>query len=361
MQIDFHLGVTYVVARLAGLTHEQAGIVATCAQYVDDATNGGLIKFQNRAMYYRFQSAHKMLDYKNFDELANHQVWAPFHFLPGNEGLPLGQGNELDFTRKVICRPNSYIAQDMVKDCIARRDNPCAWHRLGIAMHVYADTWAHQGFSGIQHEVNKVQDLRDEHDQPNISMRERIQAFFGNVIGRVVGDLLPLGHGAALSLPDKPFLKWTYTNGLGEKVVRNNPKDFLEAADHMCQAMQRFIVADPDAAVAGLPSTDKQKIDELLRTVTADSGDERLKIWLSEIKKGTFSFGKADLQYIPKGEGSWKHQALGTTKEIDDANDLFTYDHAFLSSNWKRFHDALQMHRLFVINDLLPRYGICTA
>lgn len=361
MQIDFHLGVTYVVARLAGVDHEKASIVATCAQYVDDATNDGLIKFQNRAMYHRIQSAHKMLDYKNFDELANHQVWAPFHFLPGNEGLPIEQGNTLDFTRKIICRPNSYVAQDMVKECIIRRNDACAWHRLGIAMHVYADTWAHQGFSGIQHEVNKVQDLRDAEDQPFTSMRDRIRIFFSNALGRVISDLLPLGHGAALSLPDKPFLKWSYTNGIGEKIVRNNPRDFLEAADNLCKAMQRFIAGNPAATVAGLAEADKQKIDTLLRTTTADEGDARYQIWLSEIRKGTFSFGKADLHYIPKGAGSWKHQAIGTTKEIDDKDEQFPYSHAFLNSDWKKFHDALQIHRLFVINDLLPRYGICTA
>jgi len=33
MQIDFHHGVTYVVARLAGFEHKAASIIAYCAQY----------------------------------------------------------------------------------------------------------------------------------------------------------------------------------------------------------------------------------------------------------------------------------------------------------------------------------------
>jgi nucleoside 2-deoxyribosyltransferase len=71
MQIDFHHAVTYVVARLAGFGHREAEVVAYCAQYVDDATNTGEIIFENGAMYSRICSAHKMLDYRNFDELAS--------------------------------------------------------------------------------------------------------------------------------------------------------------------------------------------------------------------------------------------------------------------------------------------------
>ena len=85
MQIDFHHGVTYVIARYAGFSHAKATTVAHAAQYVDDATNEGVLKFDNKAMYKRIASAHKMLDYRNSEALANHQAWIPFHFLPGNE------------------------------------------------------------------------------------------------------------------------------------------------------------------------------------------------------------------------------------------------------------------------------------
>lgn len=73
MQIDFHHGVTYVTARLAGFDDREAEIVAYAAQYVDDATNSGLIGFTNGAMYKRISSAHRTLDYRNFKELANRE------------------------------------------------------------------------------------------------------------------------------------------------------------------------------------------------------------------------------------------------------------------------------------------------
>ena len=101
MQIDFHHTATYVIARFAGFENEEAKIIAHSAQYVDDATNDGTINFDNGAMYKRISSAHKMLDYRNFADLANHQVWIPFHFLPGNGGKPAGMNPAGSFIEKI--------------------------------------------------------------------------------------------------------------------------------------------------------------------------------------------------------------------------------------------------------------------
>jgi hypothetical protein len=36
----------------------------------------------------------------------------------------------------------------------------------------------------------------------------------------------------------------------------------------------------------------------------------------------------------------------------------FPYDHAFVNSNWKRFHDALKGHQREVLNAILPRCAL---
>ncbi len=354
MQIDFHHGVTYVAARLAGFEHEAASLIAYCAQYVDDATNAGLIRFDNGALFSRISSAHKMLDYRNFQELAIHRVWIPFHFLPGNGGLPVGEDPQGKFIDKLICRPNSDVAQQMVRECIERRDAPYGLYRLGITMHVYVDTWAHQGFAGVNHRVNEAKNLVDAHGQPDRKLTDRLTGYF-------VSEALPLGHGAVLSHPDKPFLRWGYTNGRGEKIARNNPKDFLEAADSMCKAMQRYLKGDPDAIVPGLPEPDKSLIALMLEGITDDSGSVRHQKWLDAIAWGKFSFGKANVTYIPKGKDSWKFLALGTEDSVERGNEVFPYHASFLASGWKLFHDALQAHHFYIIHDLLPKYGICAA
>ncbi len=377
MQIDFHHGVTYAVARLAGFDDPDAQIIAYSAQYVDDATNAGIIQFNNGTEFNHISSAHKFLDYRNFRELAHHQVWMPFHFLPGNGGLPNDQSPVGSYIEKLICRPNSYVAQDMVATCINSKyvnntavnsrltgqRSPHSLYRLGITMHVFADTWAHQGFAGINHQVNEAKILVDAQGKVDQKSMERIKRYFNkNFVNRLahlfISEVFPLGHGAVLSNPDRPYLKWGYTNGLNQHVMRDNPNDFLEAADQMCRWMQRYRIGDPEAHCPGLPQPDKQRIATLLQTITDRSSKARHKIWLQAIADGHFSFGQAQVTYQAKGKNSWKYQAIGTEATIDTGDEIFPFHKAFLDSHWKRFHTALREHRTYIVHQLLPKYGI---
>ena len=364
MQKDFHHATTYVLARLAGFDHPEADVIAYASQYVDDATNTGVIHFTDGSMYEHISSAHKTFDYKNFDELANHQAWLPFHFLPGNNEANAGQ-NPLDtFMDKIVCKPDSPIARDMVAACIHSKNSPHALQRLGITLHVYSDTWSHQGFAGVNHKNNDISKLNDE-DNPGNYLAARLKDFFGDafddVASKLVGDTLPLGHGAALSYPDRPYLKWSYKDHHKNKVVRDNAAIFLQAAEKMVIAMQRFRLGDANADVPGLQATDKARIEALFRNIKHEEENARHQAWLDRIATGYFNFPPVNLTYVAKGPGSWKHKALGTIRVADDKSEKFELKPDFLTSHWKLFHDALQVHRFYVIHELLPRYGICAA
>ncbi|WP_013324316.1 DUF6765 family protein [Gloeothece verrucosa] len=364
MQIDFHHGVTYTVARLAGFNHQQADIIAYCAQYVDDATNSGVIRFNNGALFRRRSSAHKRLDYRNFRQLASHHVWIPFHFLPGNGGLPRDENPPGKFINKLICYPNSHVAQDMLKECIEQRHLPHGLHRLGIAMHVYADTWAHQGFAGVNHKVNEAKLILDDQGNPDLAKTEKIKKYFRkNIYERManafMSEAFPIGHGAVLGNPDKPFLKWGYINGLNEIIDRDNSKDFLEAAQQMYQWMQRYRLGNSAAEVAAMSVSDQKLIAQKLQNITELSGKKRHKYWLKSLENGEFSFGNSEVNYIAKGKGSWKYEALKNEQEKDSGDEIYIYETNFLNSNWKLFHDALEAHYFYIIHVLLPQYGIC--
>jgi hypothetical protein len=357
MQIDGHHTMTYIAARLAGFSKAKASIIAYSAQYVDDATNSGVIKFDNEAMYRRISSAHKMLDYRNSDELANHEVWIPFHFLPGNGGKPAGQNPGNRFIRKLVCFPDSYVARDMLRVCVADAGKPYGLHRLGITMHVYADTWAHQGFAGLNHKINEVSNIVSNNKSLDKSFLNKIASYF-------LSESFPLGHGAALSHPDRPSLIWEYKNGLGEKVKRDNQQIFMDAVDKMCRAMQCFNQRDLKMdleSMPGLPAADAKKILSLIKNIKGDSGEVRHQKWLEEINKGSFSFGPEKVTYVRKGKGSWKHKSIGQLAAADTGRETFTFKDSFMKSDWKHFHDALQAHRLDILHDVLPRYGICAA
>lgn len=360
MQKDGHHGMTYVIARFAGFDHGQAQTLAHASQYIDDATNGGAITFDNGAMYNRIATAHRMLDYRNSEELANHHAWVPFHFLPGNDGLPAGQEPpkaQDHFVYKLVCRPDSPIARDMLRAAMRDKGKPYGFHRFGLTMHVYADTFAHQGFAGINHKINEVELQHTEgYDHVFGQFKDKIANYF-------ISQAFPLGHGAALTLPDQPYLTWTYKNGLGEEVPRNNLDIFTEAADKMCRAMQCFLADDPSMDLEsqqGLPQQARQAIRDFLKSNDDEDGEKRNGKWLQAIAAGHFSFGKETVSYIPKGKGSWKHEALDTVAEDGD-EDPFPYKPAFLSSHWKMFHDGALAHRFDVLHDILPRYGICDA
>lgn len=354
MQIDFHHAVTYVAARLAGIGRGEAATVAHAAQYVDDATNGGFIRFRNGAMYDHIATAHRMLDYRNGEELQDAKVWSAFHFLPGNDGLPADAANPHTHDMRMVCRPNSFVARDMVRECIRRRDDANALHRLGITMHVYADTWAHQNFSGLLNDMNRVTALEAGPKSFGADIGEYLKSMF-------IGENAPVGHGPALAFPDMPYLKWGYIAGDGQPVYRDNTEIFVEAADHLCRAMRAWRAGDENLDQPGLPDADKARIRELFLAQADEDGDVRHGHWLRAIDRGAFSFGRESIAYVAKGPGSWKYKALGTLAAEDSFEDRFDYTPAFLTSDWKRFHDAAQQHRLYVLTELLPRYGMTAA
>ena len=248
-----------------------------------------------------------------------------------------------------------YVAREMLKACMADKHKPYGLHRLGIAMHVYADTWAHQGFAGINHKINKASNIRSQDHKDDARLLKKLANYF-------LSRAFPLGHGAVLTYPDRPYIDWRYKNGMGQAVARNNTEDFVEAADNMCLAMQRWLRDDPDAPAEGLPPADKLKLGRLFKNVKNEDGEKRHAVWLKKIAAGYFSFGSGRLSYVPKGRYSWKHKALGKMEWVDDPHgEPFVYKESFLTSDWKMFHDALQAHRFDVIHDILPKFGICVG
>ncbi|MBT7618101.1 MAG: hypothetical protein HN590_12535 [Calditrichaeota bacterium] len=373
MQIDFHYAVTYVAARFAGFSPKDAKIICYSSQYVDAAINSGVVHFRNKAMYSRISSAHTMLDYRNFQELANHQVWIPFHFLPGNGGSKPGTDPSRKFIDKLVCKPDSYVAKDMVESCIASCDRPYGLHRLGITMHVLADTFAHQGFAGINHEINDVANSEDLDKKPT-DLRGKLVRYFGslysNAANKVISNALPLGHGPALTFPDMPFLKWSYEDGAGKMIPRDNTKIFMDAVVCIHEAMVRYQKQDPNYTLSAgdsIPMDELKKIKKNFLAFKDDDGDNRNDKWLSYINRGKFTFTEPSEpkvkveKFIAKGPGSWKHKALDTTKEWEAGHERFQFTPEFLVSDWKLFHDALQIHRIDVIRNILPKYGICAA
>ena len=241
----------------------------------------------------------------------------------------------------------------MVRQAIIEKDKPYGLHRLGIAMHVYADTWAHQKFAGVLHDINEVEDAVEVSDTG--IFKDGLGAWWRDFLDDAIP---PLGHGRANVFPDMPFLTWKYKNYTGDTITRKNTEDFCEAADHMCMAMKRYRLGNPDDTdVSGIKKSDMKKIRFLFKEIKEKDGEKRHEEWLKKINEDYFSFGPEEISYSGKGKNSWKKEAIGTN--FDES--VCQYSESFLTSNWKLFHDAAHAHRFHVLHELLPNYGICAA
>jgi hypothetical protein len=144
-----------------------------------------------------------------------------------------------------------------------------------------------------------------------------------------------------------------------------NPAEFLDAIIHLHAMFQRYRKY-PDYAngaltepVEPLPVKITEGLKQTIGLIRDEDADARHQTWTELIADDTFGI-KDSITYVAKGLGSWKFEALGTEKEVGE-EDSYTASPTFLNSNWKMFHDALQAHRLYVLNELLPRFGLVSA
>jgi len=374
MQKDFHYDVIYVLANWAGFDSDEAKTIAYASQYVDDANNSGRIQFDTGATYTRTSSAHDTLDvYHNSDDVENHNVWLPFHFLPGNSGYIRGEAEDKPLIERLVCTYDSFVARDMVKEAIRHGNKPYGLHRFGIAMHTYADTWAHRGFAGIVNEINKVKSivwLNDAGELVPVDLAQQVK-------NRFVDAILPVGHGPAICNPDLPFLKeWQFS--FIEDLQRGtqtytNTQYFLLAAENIIKAMRLFrdfqkssvpLVEDLSAiydGYLGMTTEQRDTLERIFVSIQNEDGDKRHEEWMKKATTGEIPGVSSIPEYKAKGEGSWKCEALGTTLEFDLPEEHFIYTPEFINSNWKKFHDGLQVQRQYILLELLPSYGICVS
>lgn len=364
MNIDFHYGVIYVVARWAGMERSAAETVAHACQYIDDSTVSGVLEFEDGQTYERFAAAHDMIDYRNFLQIRDKLVWATFHFLPGGEGHT--------FEEKCVCKPNSAPAKEMVRRGLQCTDAENALHRLGVTLHVYVDTWAHQNFSGIKSHRNVIHELTSQHHHREMwiqTLVATIRKHYDVAESEAIGFISKVGHGAALHFPDMPWAVWSYENALGEHIERNNLPDFMDAADNALRVIRAFRNrTDEFESQPGLSAEQKNTLQTFLEGNNSEDPDERLKKLAEALSQGSFAgLNEALPGYAGKGKRSWKESAVGITangQEAEIAEEAVKkpkWGKAFEDSDYRKYHDAVKQHRLVVTHDVLPIYGIRLA
>jgi hypothetical protein len=357
MNIDMHYYGTFALARAAGLNALAAEAIAAASAYTDDAA-AGMLAFADGAGFKYRATAHHCASIRNIDRDDQRNVWVPFHFLPGNQGAT--------FEERLVCRKDSELARAMVRHHAALTDRPYFLELLGIAVHVYADTFAHYGFSGISSALNRVdtgsfrfEDLDETLETHIRDDARRYAAAHAYEDGRLIHFVAAfaeaasgaLGHAAAAHYPDRPYLVWhlTFEYPAARPERRDNPLTFGQAAAALFTLFRD--VADRVPELADGQRRAYPDIAEVIREVLAVQGlqEERVAAWQSAI--GDLC-GSSDP--IPGYRPAIWQLELAEAEGAPSAG-------AFHDRPVCRFHRAAALHRAYVLDDLLPSVGLLVA
>ena len=249
----------------------------------------------------------------------------------------------------------------MMEECILGKNDYNGLHRLGLSLHVYADTWAHQNFAGIVDKINRTKDIHIMNKETGIfeEISIGIESKIADVESVLTDKVLPLGHGTVKEYPDLPYLIWSYTDYSGNKSGPiDNSDRFIKAAKEIYKYLKCYQISDPKATIDEQLS---QEAEEKIRTLFQDIQgykQNRHEEWQNRLEEDYFGFHDEAYPYIPYGSNSWKSIALNKVVRKNDKHDIYEINESFFNSDWKKFHDAVNEHWDFVMNNLLPNHEV---
>ncbi|MBQ3330685.1 MAG: hypothetical protein IJG87_05855 [Ruminococcus sp.] len=295
MNSDFHYYATYCAAILAGYSHEEAQDIAYSDQLVDFCTRTLLIKLKGPASAATTQLQLELMDARTgrigLQDIT--RIWSSFHFLPYDLQA---QPPKRCFRRykqkyRLICKPNGELLVPTVD--LAKNKSLQA---VGLAMHVLADTWAHQNFAGtpslvINNTNRYFYELFEEGDgyrEKKISFRHSVSApddlsnsvYTSSLYSNSENSIMNLGHGRAGHLPDYSFIRYKYLPAWGdyEEIVKDNPSDYWHAFIQMIYAMKylrgEYESFEPHRYDAQAAEPYRDEIERIIRTRQTDASED---------------------------------------------------------------------------------------
>ena len=295
MNSDFHYYATYCAAQLAGYTHEESLDIAYSDRFVDLCSKTMLSKLKAPAAAATTQLPIEMMDIRT-DVIGLQvitRIWSSFHFLPGNlyAEPPKRCSKRYKNKYRLICKPNGELLKETVK--LAKGKSMQA---VGLAMHVLADTWAHQNFAGtpslVINSTNRyfyeLFPSENGYTEKKITFRHSATSpddldnsiYTSSLFSNSENSIMNLGHGRAGHLPDYSFIRYKYLPAWGnyEEIIKDNPSDYTHAFYQMVYAMkflrgvyESFETETYDAEV---DENVKEEVKRIINTRQLNSSDD---------------------------------------------------------------------------------------
>jgi hypothetical protein len=244
MQKDFHYYVIYALAKEGGYDDNDAHVMAYVSQYVDDNTDREYSAFDSHGEFYvgfpdkvgesgdfYFPKITQAVDITSFKLSVQRYVFAPFHFIPGDDNVEInGKKNPLCTTRGCV------HAVNLVQDAIRNGD----LYRIGVALHTYADTWSHERFSAFHEDWNKVS-----------------KSIFGSLPPNI-------GHAEVFHKPDEISLVWEDERFEG---TIDNKERALRAAEEIFGFIKKGTMQWDDVKSTFETIMNAQNFDERIKSI----------------------------------------------------------------------------------------------
>ena len=244
MNKDFHLYATFLAAKLAGYSTIHAKEIAFAAQMVDDFD-----ETHSKTCHTVTGMAGKMLEAwkdtyfsgNNSSALDISDTWMPFHFIPMRP-IPVNMAGNTSEAFACGCgNPMAEVCEFMIPKN-SEEQAALSLTRIGITMHVLADSFAHSGFAGITCYNPRI---AEQISVEILDCREGLSASDHAPVA--MSSLLQgtsyYGHGSAGHIPDLSWAKYYYGwkgGNQGSTFTRNNPNDFASAFEKMVHYLVRY-------------------------------------------------------------------------------------------------------------------------
>jgi len=340
MQKDFHYYCIAVLANAAGFNTSDALAIAYASQYVDDASISEPIPIESEQLKFDpvLTSYEKLKPIRSINWGGQKRVWVPFHFLPGEPFKPeSGRG----FSFETV--PGSKFGQLLLEqaDAESLRNKRRRLCKIGIALHTYADTWAHSPFSGrIYLGENDVEAIKE--------WDEDEQDWEKPLLDNILLDIFPkLGHAQAGFYPDIPYMRWKFQLRPDRtEIEKDNFAYFLKAAKDIYQKLTGMKKGYKTTTIPW--GQIKPSIEDLLKR--HGSLDDRCQNWVNQfgdVFKGSESLYDKDRWYDDAFDSDITQDRL-EKKDIGGISPL-SLKANFWHSFWVHFHRAALVQRHFVL------------
>lgn len=245
MHIDFHLYGTYLAARIAGFADTESRSIACAAQAVDDFILGE---------YSSVREAFDTISLENKDIIQT--TWTLFHFLPAiarHKKLTSDEKESVQGMEFFATGPNSFLSNRMINSLeklfngtseivekqVNRQKKLAA---AGVAMHVLADTYAHEGYSGLCSPYNIIENVKIETSEGEKSLGVVSTVLRHVPVWMAIKSYrLDIGHGTAGHIPDISWAKYLYMQHISKvNKIRDNTTVFASAFINMVKVLAKL-------------------------------------------------------------------------------------------------------------------------